>query len=807
MRCSVLLCALLLGSCCYPGNLAAWQSFIRGRVVDQERAPLPGVLLNLYHMPDSLLYRSTGSGADGTFLFSLQGGGEWQIRAEAMGYRSYWSETIRPGDTQSVSIHMIAVSASLQDVTITAERPAIERHPDRTVLYVDQMLTVAGGSAWEVLEQAPGVQTGNDRLTLKGKEHVVIWVDNQRISLDEAGLADYLKALPAGLLERVELISQPPAQYDASGNGGVIRIYLKKGKKRGLNGTLQSENIKGRCARIMQNLSANLRSSKLNLYGNVSNYNGNGIADVVSERQYGSNGPQELQQWEQQSVIRTRLDRILATAGADWSPGEKDNLALSATYMRRKGRQQAMGQGMLDYIDRVRDTLFQTRNRNEETTVNAGAAFSYVHKFDTAGRLLRIGADYTGYGQKQYLFNDTWSGPAGNEAAAAGSLDAEQDINVHVYSLAADASCPFRKKYKLEAGIKGTWSRSRYVAAYSMNPPGSLTGYDNNLFGYTEDVYAAYANYHASWHRLSLQLGLRLEYTMAASRTEKSGLPAMRRYTDVFPVLLLEYVLDAQSKHQLQLSYGRRIDRPGYRELNPFPLPQDQYTFMTGNAWLQPSRSGNAELTYQLKHMLSVGLSYSYITDNMGTVIVPEAGRFYLQAANIGSLHQLGLSAEGSLDPAAWWHIRPSFQYRYLLCRNSADPGSGRWAGGYCTAGLTQQFTFGSTWSAEMFTEYTSRQPLSQYSNAPVWYMHAGIGKKLWQDRLSIKLNLRDLWHTRIDRQDYQRLQGINGYTSRTWDTRSITLLLSYRFSYGRKAGGAPVHIPGSEAQKRLGVE
>lgn len=807
MRYVILLCVFLTGACCYPGKLAAWQFSIRGRVVDSEQAPLPGVQLSLYHMPDSLLYRSTGSGADGDFRFDPQGAGEWQIRAEAMGYRTYWSEAIRPGDTQSLIVRMTAVSAALQDVTITAERPVIERHPDRMVLHVDQMLTVAGGSAWEVLEQAPGVQTGNDRLTLKGKEHVVVWVDNQRVSLDEAGLSDYLKALPAGLLDRVELISQPPAQYDASGNGGVIRIYLKKGKKRGLNGTLQSENIKGRCARIMQNLSVNLRSSKLNLYGNVSNYNGSGIADVASERQYNSNGPQGLQQWEQQSVIRTRLDRILTTAGADWSPGEKDNLGLSVTYMHRKGRQQAIGQGMQDYADRVMDTFFQTRNRNDDVTVNAGAGLSYVHKFDTAGRQLRIGADYTGYRQQQYLYNDTWSGPAGNEGAAAESLNGKQDIDVRVYSLAADAVVPFRTKYKLEAGIKGAWCRSRYAAAYSMDPPGGLAGYSNNRFGYDEDVYAAYANYHAAWHRLSLQLGLRLEHTIAESGTEKEGLPAMRRYTDVFPTLFLEYGLDAQSRHQLQLSYGRRIDRPGYQELNPFPLPRDRYTFLTGNAWLQPSRSDNAELTYQWKQMLSVGLSYSYITDNMGTVIVPEADRFYLQAANTGSLHQLGLSAEGSLNPAAWWQVRPSFQYRYLLSRNNADLSGGRWAGGYCTARLTQQFTFGHAWTAEMFTEYASRQPFPQYSNAPVWYMHAGIGKKLWQDRLSIKLNLRDLWHTRVDRQDYQRLQGINGYTSRTWDTRSITLLLSYRFSYGRKAGSAPVHIPGPEAQKRLGIE
>jgi len=788
--------------CLLPGTQLARQKMIRGTIADENNLPLPGAAIKLYQLPDSQLRGSTLSTADGTFALPAPQEGAWSIQVTALGYGIYRSERLLllPSDTSgpSLQVQMSATATALQAVTISARQEAIEREPGRVVLHPGRMLTA--GNAWEALEQAPGVQTGNDRLSIKGKDHVVIWIDDRPVTMDETALADYLKNLPSGLLDRIEIIAQPPAQYDATGNGGLIRIYLKKGKAKGLNGTLQSENIQGRCTRLLQNATANFSTGRLNIYANGSNYNGDGIADITTERRYGKN---EAQQLHQQTTARTHMDRVMGTLGAEWIPSKRDRWSATASYMYRKLRQNTTGEGLQQGT--VSDTLTQVQNGNNSRTVNQDYGFSYSHSWDTSGRVVQLRADYTAYDQEQSPLNETRFRPQGYEATSREALSGNTNAEIKVYALKADMAWPFAGRHRLEGGVKAGWSRNRYTAAYLMDNDGN-TLRTSGSFRYNESIMAAYLDYRTILNKWSLQLGLRLEHTATTGSADSSATATSRRYLNAFPAVFLGYAIDNSSRHCLQLSYNRRIDRPDYTDLNPFAWPQDRYTYRAGDAGLLPCLSDNLELAYLLKDGCSVTLSYSRIQNDIGTVVVPVADRVYLQAANTGIVDRWGCLLEGTLKLRPWWQLRPSLMLQYISSHNAPEWGGGAWYGGYAVLNATRQIFLG-TWTAELFTEYNTRQPYAQYEDAPVWYMHAGISKKLWKDKVNIRLNVRDLWHTRIDRQDYRRTPGVEGYTSRIRDTRSVTLLLSYKFSSGRKNENASTTMPGHEAQQRIKEE
>ncbi len=162
----------------------------------------------------------------------------------------------------------------------------VERKPGKTIVNVDALLSNAGSNALEVLEQSPGVKVDNDIISLKGKQGVTVFIDGKPAYLQGSELANYLKSLPASILDKIEIMPNPLAGFDAAGNGGVINITLKKGKNQGFNGNVSSDNTQGRYTRVSQSANLNYRSSRLNLYGNFYNYNGAAFSDFSSERHY-----------------------------------------------------------------------------------------------------------------------------------------------------------------------------------------------------------------------------------------------------------------------------------------------------------------------------------------------------------------------------------------------------------------------------------------------------------------------------------------------------------------------------------------
>ncbi|WP_346320128.1 outer membrane beta-barrel protein [Chitinophaga sp. YIM B06452] len=666
----------------------------------------------------------------------------------------------------------------LKGVSVTSQKQAVERKPGKTIVNVDALLSNAGSNALEVLEQSPGVKVDNDLISLKGKQDVTVFIDGKPSYLQGTELANYLKSLPAAILDKIEIMPNPLAGFDAAGNGGIINIILKKGKNRGFNGNINSDNTHGRYGRYAQSANLNYRTSRLNLYGNLYNYKGAGFYDFVSERYYTDRSV------SQTSFSKTAHDQVLIKLGADYILTPKTTVGGAVTYNYFHRSEGAQPETRQSYKSLLNDTVISADNRSSRNHHNTFANIYLNHQLDSAGHEISADLDYISFNQKNSFHNYSISEPGYYPEELSGL----QPFNIHIFTIKTDYKRPFRSGAKLEAGYKSSFMETSNRAVYAGNLP------EFNLvqpFNYRERIHAGYASYQGTFRQITYQLGLRLEHTdtrgnQPASKEEQDSV-FTRSYTQLFPTLFLTYKPGKTGDHQLTLALGRRIDRPGYTDLTPYASPRDRFTYDQGNPSLQPQFSINSELSYTYRNTYTASIFHNRLRNGIDETIDVRENIFYRRPQNIGHRTITGFSLDVALKPAPWWTLNPAVVYTSATTGTSLYGQDIRFTADNWELSAIQQFNFLETWSAEINTGYTSPQAYAQFTQAATWHIHAGIGKKILRNNGTIKLNIRDAAYTRVDRQDYNRLNGVTGFSSRKWDTRNITLFFSYRFSKGDK--------------------
>lgn len=722
------------------------------------------------------------------------------------------SPQARPRTTDTITTRL--KDDTLKSVTVTGRKSAIERKADRTIVLVDALITNAGGNAWEALEQLPGIQTTNDQISLKGKPGVAVYIDNKPTYLQGEDLAGYLKSLPASILDKIELMSNPPAHYDAAGNGGIINIRLKKSRIKGFNGNILSENIQGRRSRLSQSLNANLRTNKLNIYGNASYYNGKGISHGNSIRTYTAGNNSALQSLTQNGSSLVRNHRLFLKSGIDLYASPKTTWGLSVSHMNWKAAEHRLFTGRQTYTTpSAIDTLTDMNNTIRTTTRNTSITLNYQQVYDSMGRQLTADVDYIRYSEGYGAENVTKVAGNDEPVSLREARNYTQPFAINIYSARADYVLPLGKTIKWSIGYKSSFTRASNTAIYSGTVDEvSIPEYAvNNRFTYREDIHAAYVNYAAEWKKLAIQLAGRVEHTSLQGQqqdhTTSRDTLFTRTYTNLFPTVFLSYKFDRKGNHQLNFSYGKRIDRPDYTSLRPFETPMDKYNYRIGNPYLKPQLSDNVELAWLFRNNYTASFFYSKLKNGIEETIEVKDHVFYRRPNNVSSKQVMGFSLDGSIRLTKAWVINPAIQYTWSLLATRLNDQDLRVRGGNWNLSASTQLNMAKGWTLELTPDYSSRQVYVQYVQAPTWYIHTGISKKIWKDNGTIKLNFRDIFYTRQDSQAFSHLKGVGGYSKRTWDTQSITLALSYRFKKGSKAVQRSATNGSGEERRRLGEQ
>lgn len=785
---------LLTAWACLALNFAQAQSTgytVAGKITDQTNQPVGVATVTLLAVKDSSAIKTLVGDLNGNFAFNNIKNGSYRLRVTAVGFSNYTSNNILI-DGKAITLPAIQLQAgntNLKEVSVTGQKEFVEQKIDRTVVNVNALISNTGINALEVLQKAPGVFVDQDgNITFKGKGGVMVMIDDKPTYLSAANLATYLRSLPSSALDKIELMDNPPAKYDAAGSGGVINIKTKKNTIKGFNASFNTTYGIGFYNRWNESLNLNYRVNKVNLFANLSYNNNQTYRKLELDRDYLHPDGSPDFSFKDISIFRPKNNSYNAKIGADFFLSPKTTWGIVLTGGLHNDHDDSPVYSSFYNVAGNLDSAINTQNISHNKFNNGGININYSHKFDTTGTSLTFDLDYirdVSGGQQTFINNTVHpDGSLINSQTIANDLPS----TINIYAAKADFSKSLKHDGKFEAGIKSSYVSTDAAANYFNVVDGVRSvNYDNtNHFLYKENINAAYVNYSQNFGRFGLQTGLRTENTNGQGHqlgnAKKPDSSFVNHYTNLFPTVFLSYKTDSAGHNTIGASYGRRIGRPGYGQLNPFSNIIDKFTQFRGNPFLRPTFTDEYKLSYNYKSMLSVSLLYRYSHDVQNETIYQEGIIFVSTVGNIGIQRNLDLSANLNLHPTNWWTANIYLdllrnQYKGMLYSGMVNQ-----TGNTFLVNANNQFTLGNGWSTELSGFFKTGAVYGQFVSIPTGMVNTGIQKKFIHDKAILKLSVNDMFKTFSPSGRITSLANTNVTYHNYLDTRVTTLSFTYNF-------------------------
>lgn len=785
---------------------------INGAVTGTQK-PVEAASVGVLRAKDSAIVKMAVTDKTGQFEVEKLAAGKYLVLIQSVGYNKYYSPVFDLANGQSYTIQPITltnISKELEGVVVTSKKPMIEQKLDRTIINVDASPTNAGATVLEVLEKSPGISVDKDgNISLKGKQGVVVLIDGKPTYLGAQDLANMLRNMSSSNLETIELMTNPPARFDASGNSGVINIKTKKTKTMGYNASITSGYTQGVLPKSNHSFNLNYRQNKINFFANASyNYNEQ-FGNIKIDRNFRNQQNGNLLTTFNQLAKNNRIGNSYNyKAGFDYFMNKKTTLGLVVNGYNNV--QDEFTDNTTYIKDPAGSLLTRTQAINDVNMKfkNVGVNANLRHVFDSTGKELTIDADYINYTQnnKQVLSNEFFD-HMGNIKSPDEILRGILPASINIYSLKADYSQTLKGQVKFEAGAKTSYVNTDNDAQYA-NWNGAQFVNDvtrSNHFLYKENINAAYVNFSKQFSKKwSGQLGLRAENTNITGNQLTTGEVFKRNYTQVFPTAYIGYT--ANDKNQFALSYGRRIDRPNYQDLNPFYYFLDKYTYQVGNPYLRPQFSHNIELVHTYRGILNTSLNYSRTNDIIQDVLeqIDSTNSSFMKKSNIARRQNIGASVSLGMPVTKWFRTNVYVNVFYNHFKGMVNNGEISVGATSMMANISNQFTLPKGWGAELSAFYRTQGVEGVLVAKPMGAMNIGFTKQVLKNKGMVRLVVRDVLYTQIF-NGYSRYQNVDVTIRQNRDSRVVNLSFTYRFSKGktaaqRKRGGA------NEEQNRVNL-
>ncbi len=766
---------------------------ISGTVKDNKNETVPGATVRLLRVSDSTLVGGEITDANGKFKLIVGENGSFSLRITAMGQRPFSSAALGIDDAhRQVLLPPIfllpAKDVELREVVITSRKPLIEQEIDKTVVNVEAMISAATSNAMEVLEKTPGVSVNNNgEISLNGKNGVLVLIDGRSTYMSGSDLAAYLKSLPGGLLDKIELIDNPSAKYDAAGNA-VIDIRLKKNRIGGFTGSFSAGFSQGKYARTNDALNLNYNYKKLNVFANLGyGYERNYSTDVFDRRFYNENAAL-LSTVDLTNDQRYKNKSINANIGFDLAATSKTTFGFILNLNKTKR------DGVLEYESRNYNAMHQLAvlgkggtsggDKRDNTALN----FNMLHKFNTAGKEFAVDANYLHYTNngKQLLQNLAFK--PDNSLLKKEEFLYLIPADINIYTVKADYVHPLRNKARLDAGFKSSLIKTDNVFDFYDRENGfeTINNSQSNHFKYNENINAAYLNAQKSWKKIGLQLGLRVENTNIEGNQlgneTIAGSSFKKQYTGLFPSAYISFKPDEKGDNTLGLMAVRRISRPNYQLLNPFLFQRDQYTYSSGNPDLNPQYQSRAELKYQRKHWLNMGLSYNKFSSTIFPTTQTIDTIFINRPDNIAGGFMVLLNTSVSASLTKWWYTNTTLRLSRVGLKGEVLTAAVDFESNIARLEVNNYFTLGKSLSAELGGYYASRDFTGQTVTSGMYRVNASIQQKFWEGKASIRLSFEDIFHSWVYHNRSISLIQSEYFQTTTTDTQRIGAAFTYRF-------------------------
>lgn len=762
---------------------------IKGIITDGNKKPVPSANLMLHRTIDSIFVKAGLSSENGRFEFENLASGNYFIKIGHASFDNYKSGNVVVSDENPninlPEIILTSTSNILKEVKIAnAPKPFVERKLDKLIVNVESSALSAGNTVLEVLERAPGVVVNQETsINLKGKSGVIVMIDGKPSPLSGTELITYLKGIPASNIQTIEIITNPSARYDAAGNAGIINIKFKKDQRQGFNGSATLTYGQGFYAKPSASTNLNYRNKKWNFFGSHSYSQPKNFTNFFINRKFFEENGDLNSTFEQQSFTKQPITSNNSRFGVDFYSNEKTVIGVlfngNWNTNERNGNTNATitnPDGTLDYTTKTGILL-------DENRFNGFANLNFKHSFNTSGKELTADFDMGSFNATTIQdIENTNANPDGS-VIDSNQLATDQTGNIKVKSIKADFIYPLSEKTKMEMGVKSSWVTSDNEVKFFnvISGENQLDPERSNHFIYDENINAAYTSFAKEYTKWDFQTGLRMEHTNTKGEQLATGESFSRNYVNFFPNVVVNRKFS--ETNSLSLSYAKRIDRPTYRQLNPFRVFVDSYTYVVGDPTLNSVITHLFELNHTFKGKYVTTLSYSKSKESITDIFVQDdvTRISYQIPANIQDFEQFNLG------------IYVPFNYKKIL--SSTLSGSvylNKYASPLQGGNLEQDFTswdmnlsnsviLGKGWTAELNGYYQSKMVWGLFYIKDLAQITAGIQKTSKDKNSTFKFSVTDIFQTNHIAVVVQ-YQNQDFFTDRTWDSRVASLSYTYRF-------------------------
>ena len=731
-------------------------TIISGKVFDKStNQPLEYATITLISKQSGKIINGTISDVKGVFGISNVPFDTYQINIEFIGYEKITLDNISiNSDKRSVTIGTVFLSPStqsLQNVTIIGDKPIVENKIDKIVYNVSNDITSQGGAAIDVLKKVPQVTVDIDgNVELQGNSNIRFLINGKPSSVFGNSLSDALASIPASQIKSVEAITNPGAKYDSQGTGGIINIILYDNKMQGVNG-----NINLSAGTRLENGSVNL-NIRHNNFGINAFFSGN--AQLTSQMPYSQNrfatdtSAKTITNLLQNTFTDFERNGFRSGVGFDWNISKNDIITASLGYNQFSNRNQGLTNQeelIQDYSSNPVSDIFTLRNSDSRSKIRSiDWSLDYKKKFKKEGQELDIlysasnGTPYSNYTQSQSYTGQTILF-AGSSSTNPGTDD-ETNISI-------DYAHPVNSNFLIETGAKTVIQNLTSNADVSVFNPSSdqfmIDALQSYHLNYTMKIYAGYLSGNFKlFNYLNIKAGARYEYTDVKIDFPNTSIPA---YGTLVPSVVLSH--DFNKSQSLKLAYSKRIERPEYRELNPFINLSDPYNITTGNPLLKPEIGNNFELGYSSTFKKG-GNIYISLIERINTHDVKQVTTFYpayligdstytnvsvSSNQNIGEEYNSGISVSGSYPITTKLNMRGNLMVtqRYTISNLTTGNQS---TGFRARLNLNATYQLPKDLVFELFGFYSSASQNIQGKSPQFFIYTFALRKMFWNKKASL---------------------------------------------------------------------
>ncbi|WP_294200025.1 outer membrane beta-barrel family protein [uncultured Chryseobacterium sp.] len=740
---------------------------ITGRILNNENSPVEFAEVILLKN-DSVKIRSEITNANGMFTIDAPKD-SYILQVKRFKGILYTKKIKLENNLRLNEIKLVDIQ-QIKEVIIEKKKKLIEKKIDRTVFNVENSIFSSGADLAQVLSGTPMLSVSDNSVSIVGKSGVAVMVNDKLLNLSGTDLINYLRSLRSDDVSRVEIITTPPAKYEAQGNSGILNIILKKNTKLGWNGILSSSYIQTTYVGNANNLTLN--------------YNSNKITSSLRLRQFDrpSKAVELIDIIGTNSILSAdqRKDKFKG-AGAnfsfDYKLNQNSNIGVIYDISKSHSDMDIFNRSIYQ-TNSIQDSLLTTSSEHRKPIVTHSLNAYYDYKIDSLGKKLSIAGNYFSNSPDAEVNFQTIS----DYTPGTQKIRNLSNLDYQILSGQADLYLPF-KWGTLETGLKFTHflnsSNIKYFSfknyEYTVDPSRS------NYFEYKENNAAAYVSvYKSLGEKWSAKAGLRYEYSTIEGYSEIAGERNKNEYGRLFPSAYLEY--KANENNTLSINYSKRINRPNFTALNPFRWYSNPYSFYTGNPFLSPSYNHNVELSYLYKNRFSVTVYGQKLINGYGRITSLTQGIKEVNYKNYLTQYDAGLNASLYTNVTKWWENNTNIVSFYSESESSIPEVVPQ-------KGVSMYYTFNNTFTINKeksvffllnFYHYLPNKQGNTYIGN-ISNLSAGFRFSLMEKKLRVNIMVEDIFRGTQSKGKIfydEFTQFYNNY----YDTRRFTLNMTYTF-------------------------